>query len=250
MCAASVAHMVEILQSQIPYDTAPRALPGISPLAVDDWLWVDDAYAGQMAHRRALIEQRYDKVIACDVLAVPAAEELLQMAIEYAVEHLNFISSDTGIICPDGVEITVNADDPMATLGRLFQNDFCILEKQGHEHVLTSAVLCFPASWMLSEKFMRPMVGIHDTVEDYDDNIAKRVQRLFDGLQVDRPLWRFNALRYGDPELHQPRSIHDRRSSVDRENGAYFRSERQTLLRLPQTRAVIFGIHTFVVSWR
>jgi hypothetical protein len=246
--AVSVACMTAILQKNIPYDTSPRQLPGISPLSPDDWLWVDDAYDGQMARRRSLIDQNHERVVACDPLAMPAAIELLSVAIDYAVTHLGFSKTGEGVVCPDGATVAMDQSDPMKTLGRIFQNDFCIIEKHGDEHVLTAAILCFPASWMLSEKFMRPMIGIHDTVHEYDDNIAKRVQRLFDGLQVDRPLWRFNALRYVDPELHQPRSIHDRRPRDDREQGGYFRSERQTLLRLPQSQAVVFGIHTFVVA--
>lgn len=248
MCVASVTHMVQILQRQIPFDISPRALPGIAPMSPDEWLWVDDAYADQMAHRRGLIDSAHDRVIACDPSAMPAAQELVEQATEFAVQHLNFRRRASGLVCPDGVEVAIDPDAPMATLGRLFQNDFCILQKHGDEHVLTAAVLCFPASWMLAEKFMRPLTGIHDTVDVYDDNITKRVQRLFDGIQVDRPLWRFNALHYSDPELFQPRSIHDRRPRVAPGAALYLRSERQTLIRLPQTQAVVFGIHTFVVA--
>jgi len=84
--------------------------------------------------------------------------------------------------------VPVDYDDPMGCMGQIAQNDFAIMEQRGSEHVLTAAVLCFPASWLLAEKFMRGLVGIHDPVDPYDDQIAKRVQRLFDGIQVDRPL--------------------------------------------------------------
>ena len=128
------------------------------------------------------------------------------------------------------------------------QEDLCILQKCGDEHVLTGAVLCFPASWTLSEKFMRPLIGIHDPVAEYDARLATRVQRLFDGVQVGRPLWRFNALWYSDPALHQPRSSSARREAHSAEEGAYLRSERQCILRLPRTNAVIFSIHSFVLK--
>jgi len=109
-------------------------------------------------------------------------------------------------------------------------------------------VLCFPASWTLSEKFMQPLIGIHDTVDDYDEGIARRVQRLFDGVQVGRPLWRFNALWYADASLHQPHSVDDRRKQVDDATAPYFRSERQCIIRLPKTRAVVFSIHTYMLA--
>ena len=135
----------------------------------------------------------------------------------------------------------------MTFLGRLVQNDFCILQKTGKEHVLTAAALCFPASWSLEEKYLKPLIDIHIPVKEYDDVIAKRVQRLFDGLQINRPLWRFNALYYEDPHLFQPRRANQPRRKLAPTEANYFRSERQTLVKLPKSGAIIFGIHTFVV---
>ena len=135
----------------------------------------------------------------------------------------------------------------MTFLGRLVQNDFCILQKIGKQHVLTAAALCFPASWSLEEKFLKPLIDIHTPVKEYNDVIAKRVQRLFDGLQIDRPLWRFNALYYEDPHLFQPRRANQPRRKPTPNKANYYRSERQTLVKLPKSGAIIFGIHTFVV---
>jgi hypothetical protein len=45
--------------------------------------------------------------------------------------------------------------------------------------------------------------------------------------------------------LHQPRREADPRT--DRTGGSYVRSERQVLMRLPQSQAVVFSIHTWVV---
>ena len=136
----------------------------------------------------------------------------------------------------------------MRFLGRLVQNDFCILQKVGEEHVLTAASLCFPASWSLEEKFLKPLIDIHTPVKEYDEEIAKRVQRLFDGLQVNRPVWRFNAFYYEDPNLFQPRSVNQPRKKPAPNQVNYFRSERQTLIKLPETMAIVFGIHTFVMK--
>ena len=160
----------------------------------------------------------------------------------------SFTKKEGTVTCPDGRAIFIDQNDPLATLGRLVQNDFCILQKKHKEHILTGAVLCFPANWSLAEKFMRPLTVIHEHVVPYDANIAKRVQRLFDGIKVDRPLWRFNALYYATPELFQPRRENDRRIIPEINLECYLRSERQTLIRLPQTGAVVFGIHTFVLA--
>ncbi|SEF99592.1 heme-dependent oxidative N-demethylase family protein [Jhaorihella thermophila] len=236
--------MTAILQKTIPYDAfAPRRLPGIAPLDSSDWLIRDEAFAGQMALRDELVATRRDAVIALDAAAEPAAQELLDTALTHA-----YAGAAERVTRPDGATVPIDRADPMGTLARLVQEDLCILEKRGGEHMLTAAALCFPASWSLAEKFRRPLTTIHDPVADYDPNIAARVQRLFDGIQPGRPLWRFNALWYDDPALHQPRGERDGRDPVDSATAPFFRSERQCLMRLPQTRAVVFSIHTYVLT--
>ncbi|MBR9844344.1 MAG: DUF3445 domain-containing protein [Rhodobacteraceae bacterium] len=242
--------MSEILQKSVPYAALAGArLPGIAPLEWDDWIVVDEAYAGQMARREALLSGQRAAVLAVDESAEPAARELLHKVLGVVLAREDFAREGDVVTCPDGRQVTIDEGDPMGTLGRLVQEDFCLLDKRGEEHVLIGAVLCFPASWKLAEKYMQPLIGIHVPVSEYTEDLAKRVQRLFDGVRVDRPLWRFNALWYDDPELHQPRSAKDpRRVSPGGEAGPYFRSEKQSILRLPETGVAVFSIHTFVVA--
>ena len=237
-----------VCQMHIPFDVTPRKLPGINPLDPADWLMVDDAFDGQMARRDALIHAHPDDVLRMVDEARPAVIELLHTVLRHlaGLEGIGYRVDPHRVVRPDGVSVPVDWDRPLHTLGRLVQEDLCILEKHADEHVLTAAALCFPASWHLDEKFGRPLTAIHDPVDSYDSDIARRVQRLFDGVQPDRPMWRFNRLWYVDPELHQPRSIHARRPKPDGSRPAFFRCERQCILRLPETSAVVFSIHTFV----
>jgi hypothetical protein len=239
--------MTPILQEKTPYDvTALRPLPGIAPLDMAEWLLVDEAFAAQMLERARLLAERRADVLAVTEGAGPAVDELLQFVLDWLAKN----GSDYEIFAnevrrPDGVTVPVCRADPMLTLGHLVQEDLCIMEKRGEEHVLTAAVLCFPASWRLAEKIGRPLLAIHVPVPDYPQ-IAPRVQRLFDGVQPGRPLWRFNVHGYGDPALYHPM-----RENVDEAARArlpYLRSERQCVLRLPETRACVFSIHTYVMA--
>lgn len=236
--------MTQPMQRRLPYDPfAQRPLPGVAPLAIEDWLIRDEAFAGQMALRDQLLSTRRREVLALDEGARAAAEELLDLV-------LSLIHPKAGQVVQrdDGISVTIDHSDPMGTLGRLVQEDLCILQRHGDEHVLTGAVLCFPASWTLAEKIMRPLVGIHQPVGSYDANIARRVQRLFDGVRPGRPIWRFNAFWYGVPDLFHPRRETDPRPHVDCDPQSFLRSERQVILRLPETQAVVFSIHTYVLS--
>ncbi len=83
----------------------------------------------------------------------------------------------------------------------------------------------------------------------YTVDVARRVQRLFDGVRVDQPIWRNNMLGYDDPDLFQPRRESDpSRDATHRSAVAlYKRAERQTILRMPRSKAVVFAIHSYVV---
>lgn len=239
--------MTPILQTATPYDvTVPRPLPGIAPLDMADWLLVDEAFAAQMAERARLLAERRADVLAVTGGAGPAMDELLQVVLEWLAQHgAGYAISAREVRRPDGVRVRIDRGDPMGTLGHLVQEDLCVMEKHGEAHVLTAAVLCFPASWRLSAKIGRPLLAIHDPVPEYPA-IARRVQRLFDGVQPGRPLWRFNAHGYGDPALYHP--VRESGDEDARARLPFLRSERQCVLRLPKTRACVFSIHTYVLA--
>lgn len=243
--------MTPILQSHLPAESIAllhkSSLPGIRPLAMADWLQFDDAFGGQMAERDRLLGKIPEQVHAMCAEALAAGQELLDCVLAVLKVRAGYRVTLQYVTRPDGIDVLLDRDAPLLTLGRLVQEDFCLLQKQGDEHVMTGAILCFPASWTLAEKFMRPLVRIHKTVGAYDAGIAKRVQRLFDGVLADRPLWRANGLLYADATLHAPRREADPREKIHM-IPRYFRSERHSILRLPESRAVVFSIHTYVVA--
>ncbi len=238
--------MEPILQASLPYPLPGDRLPGVAPLDPGDWLIVDEAFAGQMALRDALISQCRDRVLALDDAAAGAAVELLDLVLALLRETPGYRCRGAEVIRPDGGRVRCDPGDALASLGRLVQEDFCLLEKRGGEHVLTGAVLCFPAGWTLSEKFLRPLSHIHAPVAAYDGEMARRVQRMFDAIRVEQPLWRANGLNYDDPALFAPRPQSDPRPPGG-PHSPYFRSERQSILRLPESGAVVFSIHTFML---
>jgi len=219
----------------------------VQPLDPDNWLLVDDAYAGQMRLRDTLIATREPDVHALRPEARKAAEECLALVLDSLPGLGGFRIHDDRVTRPDGETIDIDRTRPLLTLGRLIQEDVCLMMRgPSGKHVLAGAILCFPASWTLAEKIGKPLVRIHKPVSAYDGNIARRVQRLFDGIGPERPLWRANALLYDHPYLFSPR----REAGGPRhlsEDGRFLRSERQTLRKLPTSGAVVFTIHTTVL---
>ena len=242
--------MNDVLQTCLPYtpwsDPRLSRLPGMVPLDMADWIVTDEAFAGQMALRDRLITGRRAEVLQVDPSAEDAAGELLDLILTHIAAMPGYQIGAKTVRRPDGVSVPLDRADPLATAGRLVQEDLCLLQQRGDEHVLTGAVLCFPASWTLAEKFLRPLIGIHDPIASYDADIARRVQRLFDAIRPDRPLWRANAHLWDHATLFAPRPESDPRPPVDYP-APFLRSERQCLLRLADTGAVVFSIHTYLL---
>jgi dimethylamine monooxygenase subunit A len=244
--------MNEILQSSLP--VAPwmaehtLRLPGTTPIGLDDWLQRDDAYAAQMAYRDQLIATRAAEVHALLAGAEAAAEELLGTVLAHLAGVSGYVRESAAMRRPDGALVPLDGP-PLIAAGRLVQEDLCLLEKPdgAGEHVLTGAILCFPSNWTLSQKIGRSLSRIHLPVAPYDENIARRVQRMFDTIRPEAPVMRSNLLLYSRPDLHNPRHEFARHAPAP---GAaeFVRVERQTILRLPVSRAVVFSIHTYMVA--
>jgi dimethylamine monooxygenase subunit A len=241
--------MTTILHPDLPFapwaDPRTRRLPGILPLDMADWLRVDAVFGPQMALRDHLIATREAEVHALLPQARAAAAEVYALILQH-LPPLGYVATATGLRRPDGVEVPLDAGQPLLTLGRLVQNDICLMQEDGTgEHALTGAILCFPAGWTLSEKLGRPLMRMHAPVPAYSDDVGRRVQRLMDAVRPETPLWRANANLSRAPLFNPQPEDQDRHTP--RTDHPFVRSERQCLIRLPQSRAVVFTIHTYVV---
>lgn len=243
--------MAVVLQKSLPFapwmEPHSWRMPGVQPLDPAQWLVVDDAFAGQMAERERAIRERPELVHALLPEAREAAEECLEAVLNFLPNLPGYQINEQSVIRPDGAQVPIDRKNPLLTLGRTIQDDICLMLPGETEHVLGGAILCFPASWTLAQKIGRPLVRIHKHVQKYDDSIGIRVQRMFDAIRPERPMWRANAHLEDSPELFAVRdetTPHATKSA----NPRYLRSERQTLMRLPASGAVVFSIHTWMVE--
>ena len=210
--------------------------PGLSPLNMADWTVRHADFDAQMARRREIMRDHPDIVIAATSDAEPAELELLSM-----------LNTHLG----DGPR-ELNLKErfcPLTAMGHLVPEDFCIMlpDAASGEYRLAAAILCFPSRWLLSEKMNRPLTAIHDPVPEYDDVLARRVNRVFQAVHVDRPLVRVNWTIHPTAELFLPLGLSDKQMMTAKpDSRMYLRTERQTLIRLPETGAVVFGIKTSV----
>ncbi|MDJ0994772.1 MAG: DUF3445 domain-containing protein [Dinoroseobacter sp.] len=226
----------------------PLRLPGLSPLKDQSWITSLPDLPAQLSFRAHLIETRRDEVIGSLPEAHRATQELLETCVEHLVSQDGWDVGANAVRCPGGAKVPLNSIDPLATLGRLVSEDFCILQKTAHttEYRLTAAVLCFPAYWRLADKLGQPLTGIHAPVPVYQDDLARRVNRVFEALRPENPVMRYNWGLAPIADLHTPPQAKATWPEIKQSTPLFLRTERQTLRRLSGSDAVVFGIRSSV----
>lgn len=207
-----------------------KLVMGLSALDPADWLWVDEHFSAETAERAALLAERPGQVHAMLPGAEPAVAELVAM-----------VRQHVGLL-PDH---TVD----MPALATLAQEDFCVMQvRPDGRYALTAALLCFPAHWRLAEKLGRTMSEIHAPVPGFNGRLGAPADRFFTSLLPERPVWRANWSVVESPVLYhpQPREPLADLTAEDAGRRLWMRIERQTLRRLPRTRAVVFTIRTLI----
>ncbi len=110
--------------------------------------------------------------------------------------------------------------------------------------------MCSPSAWRLADKIARPLAVIHDPVPGYGEKLARPVNRLFAQLKADRLMGRFNWVITDSPVAFRPFRPPMAAPGQGWNAGAelWLRVERQTLRRLPVTRAIVFTIRTHITQ--
>jgi hypothetical protein len=126
-----------------------------------------------------------------------------------------------------------------------------LIQNSDEGPVFTAAALCFPSRWRLMDKIGKPLSAVHAPVPLYGDRLAAPVDRFMRHLKAGHITCRLNWSLLDDPALFQPTGKWraDGGSDITAANAGsrvFLRVERQTLRRLPNSGAVLFGIRVHV----
>ena len=142
---------------------------------------------------------------------------------------------------------------PLDWLGRQVQEDLLLLADEPSEGIpLVAGHLCFPNDWCLCDKMSQSFLTIHQPVPLFAEQIGRSSQLLLERLKVGRPVWRVNWAFKATSRLDlTPRTTAEQREASRQlmlcniGERCFLRIERQTLSRLPHTRAILFTVHTY-----
>jgi dimethylamine monooxygenase subunit A len=136
---------------------------------------------------------------------------------------------------------------PLQGAASLIGEDLCLLQEAGEQYRLTAASLCFPTDWQLREKLGLPLLGIHAPIAGYAEKLGAGVAHFFRTVEAGLIFTRANwfVLETDAPRYLPQGPAEARYSHVTAANAGetlFVRCERQTLRRLPETRAILFTI--------
>lgn len=239
----------------LPYESGPfRMSLGLTAVPEPAWIELDHHYPAHLAERRRLIAQRRPEVIDETPGSEAMQDELLAvLAANLCQHHPDWFTRQGSTLRNHLLAETLSLTaDPLDRIGRLVQEDFCLLREESDATLtLVAAILCFPSRWRLSSKIGRPLGAIHGPVPMYKDKLERPVDRFLAALKAGRIAQRLNWSIMDDPTLFQPtgHGVNDGESPVTPDTageGLVMRVERQTFRRLPATGAIAFGIRVHV----
>lgn len=259
MVSALVTPPLPPLPDYSPFREGPFKLAmGLQPLDLQDWIEPDVRLADELAEKERLLRERHQEVFAALPEAMAGSVEVLELLAEHLPTRFPTLYKREGnilhnLVTQQSGDLLQNALHPLDVAGRLVQEDLCLMQQDARAQVycLVGASLCFPTRWRLLEKLGKPLNTIHDPIPGYAEQLASTMDRYFERIKVDKPVWRINWSLIDDPTLFQPTG-HGRKGlnlDITCENAGeklWLRMERQTLRRLPLTQDILFTIRVHV----
>lgn len=253
-----------------PFDAETYAMTmNVRALAIDRLIEVDPAcYREEIAEKAAILASDYHYYFQAQPEAIAHAWEAITLLLPNMARHYpqhfalhtagddwhwenRLLGTEQRLLLGDSSSLPL---PPLDWLGRQMQEDLLIMAEDSTRGTpLIAGQLCFGAGWCLGDKLGQSFLAIHDPVPIFAEQIGRSADLLMQRLKPGHPTARIGWSLTTSPALnHAPavmRNSRDQAPDIDPWNAGercYLRVERQTLSRLPETRGVLFTIHTYV----
>jgi dimethylamine monooxygenase subunit A len=190
---------------------------------------VTEHYAAEIELKQRLLAEDLENYFAALPGSEPAQQEAASLVARCAGKPLQ------------------SGDDSLLSMARLVQEDLVVLSGDSASgHPVIAGVVCFPSGWTIREKLGQTILSVHRPVPEYATVMGASTDKLLSQLKAGRPVWRMNwgVRASGDLDQSPKHLLQQRREISEAGSQCYFRVERQTLSRLPESGAILFTIHT------
>jgi hypothetical protein len=240
---------------------------GIGRLDLNDWIELDNQWTRYHQEKLSrLSTERASRLCKTAPEAKDAALETMELLSEYLVYRYpslfeyQFNNNEKHIhIKATGEIYAIKSDDPLRYASLLIEDDLALMiEGSDGQYYLKAGSILLPGFWRLEDKFNMPLAQIHlsGDVPKFKEKLQYSMERFFQKMTPENSVVRYNYFIQTDGELAWSSSIgpedtfgvgwQNAKPNPPVEN-IHFRSERQTLRRLPRTGAILFTIRPYFI---
>jgi dimethylamine monooxygenase subunit A len=245
-----------------PFRTARAAFEiGLKPMPFEAWLDTGPDHPVFMAAKRARLEGLPPLFYGALPSSRSAQAELLALVTAHLVnDHGGDFSVGEERLHDhiDGSTHELSCAEPLDLLGRIVEEDFILIDKVDGADIITAASNAYTTSGRIVSSVGRSMRFAHEFVPGLNDELASRIDRVLANVQVSAPVVRFNWVLTTIADRLFPEGAHEANvessaraaTALEKDHrragdNLWIRVERQTFVRLPGTKALAFGIHTY-----
>lgn len=237
---------------------------GIRNMVWQDWIELDSEWEKYHQTKLQRVKERGGELYETGEKARDAVYELLDEFKRYLPNRYPklFKQTDIGL---DNLETgeshdfrpSLTGEDPILIAAKLTQDDLAVMmEDEDGEYVLEAGAIILAGFWRFRDKYKMKLNMIHSSgdVPEFETKLKTGMHKFFLRLTCDKPVVRNNYFIQTDDNLGWSESIgpesqenvgwYTANEAVD-VSKLYFRSERQSLRRLPKSGAIIFTVRTY-----
>ncbi|WP_373503373.1 DUF3445 domain-containing protein [Aestuariivirga sp.] len=236
---------------------------GLKPMDPERWLDTGPDHAAFMAMKRERLKGRPPLFYRSIPESFDAQSELLNAVTAQVLKcHGAQFKMDGGhlIDLVDGSrhDLADTSLEPLEIVGNALEEDFILFQKRAGQDIITAASNAYTSSGRIVSCVGRDMRYAHDPVPGLNEQLAARIDRVLANIQKGAPVVRFNWFITAISSRLFPQGWHEANVSASEQVARslhedhrlagellWLRVERQTFLRLPETEALAFGIHTY-----
>lgn len=255
-----------------PFKKGPYNLTmGLKNLAQDEWLLLENTYLDRTNLRKEIVADKIKD--AHTVITHPDSAESLCEYYDITLDYLQQKYPQYFYIKKSDPSLMFNAirnesiykesrlykgdlKKLVHTLSRTIEEDFLIMmnDEKTQKYFLRGGAFVFPSGLDPAEKANLSLADIHGPVPFYKEKIEKSMDKFFQRLKTGHFVLRVNWTCQAHNELYAVGLNHalegEETPILDAKNidfnHVFLRCERQCLMRLPKTKAVVFTIRTYL----
>ncbi len=237
---------------------------GLRRIRPETWILIGPEHSEMMLQKRTRLNADPSFYYQSMTDSLPAQRELRHRVITHLLaDHPQSFERNGSIvrsrITGQTLDLSDETIEPLLQLSYLIEEDFMLLDDFGGMPRITAASNAYSTSGRLAASVGHDVAWAHLPVPRLTDKLGVRINQVLGSINADIPCERFNwqltpmatvFFPHEDPHARNAEAMH---AIVETLRGdpsragqlLWIRVERQTLSRLPESRAIAFSLHTY-----